>query len=98
VRWSLAGRVGLAWLITLPCAGAFGAVSFYCARLMGYSLGMVVVGVVLALYCLFIFLRSRRDKINARNVNDKWGAHSKAVERSTTNAETPQDRDELVAV
>jgi len=25
VRWSLAGRVGLAWLITLPCAGACGA-------------------------------------------------------------------------
>ena len=62
--------------------GACGAVSFYCARLMGYSLGVVVVGLVLALYCLLIFLRSRRDKINASNVNDKWGEHSEAVERS----------------
>jgi len=81
VRWSLAGRVGVAWLITLPCAAMCGVVSFYAAKALGYSLGDVVMGVVLALYCSFIFLRSRRDKIDASNVNDKWGEHDEAFEK-----------------
>jgi PiT family inorganic phosphate transporter len=83
VRWSLAGRVVLAWLITLPCAAACGALSFYGERLFGFSLGELVVGLMLALYCTFIFLRSRHNKINANNVNDHWGDHSEAFEKVT---------------
>ena len=97
IRWSLAGRVGLAWLITLPCAALCGAASFYSAKLLGYSLGDVVVGLVLALYCSFVYLRSRRDKINATNVNDQWGEHDEAIEKSTA-AVAQAPRDELVGV
>jgi PiT family inorganic phosphate transporter len=96
IRWSLAGRVGLAWLITLPAA-LCGAASFYSAKLLGYSLGDVVVGLVLALCCSFIYLRSRRDKINATNVNDQWGEHDEAIEKSTA-AVAQAPRDELVGV
>jgi PiT family inorganic phosphate transporter len=81
VRWSVVGRVGPAWLITLPSAAACGAVSFYGERIFGFSLGELVIGLVLALYCTFIYLRSRRDKINANNVNDHWGDHSEAFEK-----------------
>jgi PiT family inorganic phosphate transporter len=81
VRWSLAGRVGLAWLITLPSAAACGALSFYGERVLGFSIGELVIGLLLALYCAFIFLRSRRDKISANNVNDHWGDHSEAFEK-----------------
>jgi PiT family inorganic phosphate transporter len=97
VRWSVAGRVALAWLITLPSAALCGAVSFYGARMFGFSLGVVVIGLLLALYCGLIFLRSRRDKINATNVNDQWGEHAEAIEkpRVTTSADADQ---ELVGV
>jgi len=80
VRWSLAGRVALSWLITLPAAGVCGAIAFYIARGVGYGLGSVLTGLALAAYASFIFLRSRRDKINAANVNDAWGAHHEAFE------------------
>jgi inorganic phosphate transporter, PiT family len=97
VRWSLAGRVGLAWLITLPCAAACGAVSFYGARAMGFSLGVVVVGFLLTVYCSLIFVRSRRDKINATNVNDKWGEHAEAFQKPVdATVETPES--ELIGV
>lgn len=97
VRWSVAGRVALAWLITLPSAALCGAVSFYGARMFGFSLGVVVIGLLLALYCGLIFLRSRRDKINATNVNDQWGEHAEAIEKPRVT--TPADADqELVGV
>ena len=92
VRWSLAGRVGVAWLITLPCAALCGAVSFYAAKALGYSLGEVVMGVVLALYCGFIFLRSRRDKINANNVNDKWGERDEAFEKPASKVDASDNQ------
>lgn len=97
VRWSLAGRVGLAWLITLPCAAACGAISFYGCKLLGFSFGVVVVGLVLVVYCGLIFLRSRRDKINANNVNDQWGQHAEDFEKvATPEVEVPKS--ELVGV
>jgi PiT family inorganic phosphate transporter len=83
VRWSLAGRVALAWLITLPSAAACGAMSFYVERMLGFSLGVVVMGLALVGYCTFIYLHSRRDKISAENVNDHWGDHSEAFEKVT---------------
>lgn len=80
VRWSLAGRVALAWLITLPIAGLCGAASFYVERACGYKVGVLVMGLALMSYASFVFLRSRSDKIDAGNVNDKWGEHHEAFE------------------
>jgi inorganic phosphate transporter, PiT family len=84
VHWSLAGRVGMAWLITLPSAGVFGALTFYLERVMGFSLGVVVMGLALGAYCVVIFRASRRDRIHAQNVNDRWGEHGEAFEKTTT--------------
>jgi inorganic phosphate transporter, PiT family len=86
VRWSLAGRVALSWVITLPAAGVCGAVAFYIAHGVGFGLGSVLTGIALVAYSTFIFLRSRQDKIDAENVNDAWGAHSEAFEPSLDTA------------
>src|SRR6201999_3370449 len=37
VRWSVAGRMAMAWVVTLPAAGAVGAVSYYVANGIGGS-------------------------------------------------------------
>jgi PiT family inorganic phosphate transporter len=87
VHWSLAGRVGVAWLLTLPCAAVFGAASFYGERLFGYTVGVLVMGALLAIYCVIIFARSRRDQIHAGNVNDHWGEHLEAFEKSAKTTE-----------
>jgi len=51
VRWGVAGNIVLAWALTLPCAGAIGAIAFGATRVFGTgALGPVIVSVsVLAL-------------------------------------------------
>ena len=80
VRWAVAARVALAWLMTLPAAALCGALSFYLSHAIGSSFGEVVTGLATALVCLGIFRLSRRDQITPENVNDEWGGHSEAFE------------------
>jgi hypothetical protein len=55
------------------------------------------VGLLLVVYCSLIFVRSRRDKINATNVNDKWGEHVEAFEKPIEmTIDTPES--ELIGV
>jgi PiT family inorganic phosphate transporter len=51
VRWGVAGNIVLAWVLTLPCAGAIGAVAYGVTRVFGTgALGPIIVSIsVLAL-------------------------------------------------
>jgi PiT family inorganic phosphate transporter len=49
VRWGVAGNIALAWLLTLPCSAAAGAVTYGVVRIFGTgAFGPVVVIVLLA--------------------------------------------------
>ena len=72
VRWSVAGRMASAWLITLPAAAAVGAASFGIAHGIGGTAGVLVTLALLAAVAGFIYLRSRGTKVDAGNVNDEW--------------------------
>jgi len=66
VRWRVAGRIAVAWLITLPAAGAVAALAELVARLgvIGVAIDAIVgVGVT-----VFIFIRSRRTVVAHHNV------------------------------
>jgi len=66
VRWRVAGRIAVAWLITLPAAGAVAALAGLVARLgvIGVAIDAIVgVGVT-----VFIFIRSRRTVVAHHNV------------------------------
>jgi PiT family inorganic phosphate transporter len=84
VRWSLAGRVALAWVLTLPAAGVCGALAYGVASLGSTAIGVTLASLLLAAYAVVIFKRSRTDKIDAHNVNDEWGAHGEAFESLVT--------------
>jgi PiT family inorganic phosphate transporter len=44
VRWGVAGNIALAWVLTVPCAGAIGALAFGASRIFGEgALGPVLV-------------------------------------------------------
>jgi inorganic phosphate transporter, PiT family len=44
VRWGVAGNIVIAWVLTVPCAGAIGAVAFGASRIFGEgALGPVLV-------------------------------------------------------
>ncbi|TBN56397.1 inorganic phosphate transporter [Glaciihabitans arcticus] len=65
VRWRTAGRIALGWLITIPAAGAVGALAAFIAS---FGLVGVIIDVALAVATiLFIFLRSRRSRVDANH-------------------------------
>ena len=74
VRWGIARRMVAAWLITLPAAGLVGAVMWYVGHLLGGALGPIVVVLILAALSAYMWMRSRRQPVNAGNVNDEWDA------------------------
>ena len=46
VRWGVAGNIALAWVLTVPCAGAIGALAYGASRVFGEgALGPVLVSV-----------------------------------------------------
>ncbi len=72
VRWSVAGRMFLAWLITVPCAAIVGALAFGLGALVGGTTGTYVVFAALLLVSGIIWLASRRDPVGHHNVNEEW--------------------------
>ena len=68
VRWSIAGKVALAWLLTLPAAAAVGAVAAWVA--VTGPVGMIVVAVVLVGSAGGIYAASRRRPVNADNIDE----------------------------
>ncbi|WP_037915024.1 inorganic phosphate transporter [Actinacidiphila yeochonensis] len=69
VRWGVAGQIALAWLVTLPAAAAVGAVAAS-AVVHGGTLGTVLIAVAAMVVATVIVLLSRRNPVDARNVND----------------------------
>ena len=85
VRWNVALRMVVAWLITLPMAGLVGAVMWVLAHLLGGLLGAAVVFLVLTVAATWMFLQSRKSPVTHRNVNDDWqGPGGPAVPRDQT--------------
>jgi PiT family inorganic phosphate transporter len=72
VRWRVAGRMVLAWLITLPAAGVVGAIMWYLGHLIGGLPGAIVVFILLLAVAGYMYMRSRRQPIDHNNVNDEW--------------------------
>ena len=68
VQWSVAGRMALAWLVTLPAAAAVGAVAALTAG-TGIA-GTIVVAIALVAMAGGIYAASRRAPVTAENVND----------------------------
>ena len=82
VRWSVAGRMAVAWVVTLPAAGLVGALCWGIAHLVGGAAGVAVVFTVLVAAAAAMFRHSRRHAIDAGNVNAEWqgGLHPAADE------------------
>ncbi|MFF2390616.1 anion permease [Agromyces sp. NPDC058104] len=77
VRWRTAGRIGVGWLLTLPAAGAVGALAALVAHMgvVGVIIDTVVgVGVIVG-----IFLWSRRSEVSHHNVVSEVAHSGRAV-------------------
>ena len=72
VRWAVAGRMAIAWVITLPAAAAVGAVCWALAHVIGGAIGVAVVFAILVAAALAMYRHSRKTAITAHNVNEEW--------------------------
>ena len=77
VRWRTAGRIGIGWLLTLPGAGAVGALAAFVA-LQGV-LGVIIDAIAGVVVISIIFLWSRRNEVSHRNVVSEVAASGSAV-------------------
>lgn len=94
VRWGVAGRMVIAWVITLPAAAIVGALTWLIGHYVGLHnelLGVIVVFAVLVATAGYIFHHSRKTPVNAENVNDDWDAHN-PTQLNDNNGKAPKDR------
>jgi len=90
VRWSVAGRMFVAWMVTLPAAGLVGALCHWLESAIGGSAGTIAVFALLVVVSAAIWLVSRRKPVDHTNVNEAWdeekGASVEAVAATTGEA------------
>ncbi len=86
VRWAVAGRMAIAWLLTLPAAAVVGALMWWIGDLVGGVAGAVMIVAVLLALAATVFLRSRRDPVHADNVNNEWDAPAPSSREPATAA------------
>lgn len=72
VRWGVAGRMGVAWLVTLPLSGLVGALTYWIVHLIGGYPGAIVGFALLIAVSATIYIRSRKVKVDHHNVNAEW--------------------------
>lgn len=69
VSWGTFGRMGIAWLVTLPCAAVVGAVTSLIA-VKGGVLGTIAVIVLLLVGAWLIIRQAGHNRVDFSNVND----------------------------
>jgi PiT family inorganic phosphate transporter len=84
VRWAIAGRMVVAWMITMPAAGIVGAVMWWVADIVGGVAGAIVTVVLLVAFSLWMWLRAQHAPITPENVNDAWEPEPPRTEEQQT--------------
>ena len=78
VRWRTVGRIAIGWLLTLPAAGGVGAAAALVVVWLG-AWGVMIDAVLAVLIVLALFMRSRRNSVNASNAMSEVADSGKAV-------------------
>jgi inorganic phosphate transporter, PiT family len=78
VRWRTVGRIAIGWILTLPAAGAVGAVAALIVHWLGgwgiFLDALLALGTIVAL-----FLQSRRSAVTANNAMSEVAESGRAV-------------------
>ena len=77
VRWRTAGRIGVGWLLTLPAAGAVGALAAAVAHLG--AVGIIIDTIIGVVVIVGIFVWSRRSEVSHKNVVSEVAVAGRAV-------------------
>ena len=89
VRWGVALRMVVSWLITLPAAALVGAAMWLIAHLIGGGAGAVVITLLLALASWYMWHHASKAPVNPSNVNADWESQpGKKSRHAATGAES----------
>lgn len=88
VRWGVAGRMVVGWLLTLPAAGIVGALCFFIADTVGGLAGAVAIFAILLGLSGFMYMRAQAQKVDHNNVNHEWNEESNSVVPTTDAKDT----------
>lgn len=72
VRWSVALRMVLAWLVTLPAAALVGALMWGIGHALGGYVGPLVVVGILVVLATLMYVRASKQPVHHDNVNEEW--------------------------
>ena len=78
VRWRMAGRIALGWLLTLPAAGAVGAFAALIVRWLG-PWGILADALLALAVIIGLFARSRSTRVTASNAMSDVAESGRAV-------------------
>jgi PiT family inorganic phosphate transporter len=84
VRWRVAGRMLVAWVITMPSAGLVAAAAWWLADAIGGAAGALTITFILMAISAVMYATSRHEPINANNVNDEWTGPPRTGRRRET--------------
>jgi inorganic phosphate transporter, PiT family len=98
VRWAVAGRMAVAWLITLPAAGLVGALSYWLSdgvkSLSGSALaGDGLIFLVLCGLSFYMWWRAQQQKVDHKNVNADWDDSTNSVVPAEVREATKSPKD-----
>lgn len=79
VRWRTVGRIMVGWVLTLPAAGAVGGAAALIVSWLG-PWGILIDATLAVVIVLGIFLRSRRNRVDASNAMSDVAESGHAVE------------------
>lgn len=93
VRWAVAGRMAVAWLITLPAAGLVGALAYWLSHSVESLTGTALAGdglifVILVGLSGFMWWRAQQQKVDSSNVNADWDSSTNSVVPAETREPT----------
>jgi inorganic phosphate transporter, PiT family len=70
VRWSIAGRLAIGWLVTLPAAALVGGGTAWAAAAIGGTPGVLAMAAIAALAAATLYRATRGDRVTPDNVID----------------------------
>ena len=96
VRWGVAGRMVIAWVVTLPAAAAIVAITWLIGTGLNnltntHYVGELVVFLILLAFSIWMWRHSQKDAVDASNVAADWN-DTKGGETEKTQDETLESR------
>jgi len=83
VHWAVAGRMAVAWLVTLPAAALVGAIAFWISHFVAGATtqlaGDGLIFLILVGLSGYMYWRAQKQKVDSTNVNADWDDKTNSV-------------------